>query len=145
MSKRLLTLLFSGAIVLLLFASAPAEAELFRSDLVCSDSAGTKVPAAAVGFTVIKDNGDLYVRLRAGAALAGAGFSCAVVCGNGATSEDPTCGDRVANRAGTLTTISRGLGSRPNLGVMACPSPVVTVETASGTGLVCQSGFVTPQ
>ena len=143
MSKRLLTL-FSGAIVLLLFASAPAEAELFRSNLVCSDPVGTNVPAAG-GFTVIKNDGDLYVQLRAGTAFAGAGFSCAVVCGNGATTEDPTCGDRVANRAGTLTTISRGLGSRANLGVMACPSPVVTVETLFGTGLECQSGFVTPQ
>ena len=143
MSKRLLAL-FSGAIALLLFASAPAEAELFRSNLVCSDPVGTNVPAAG-GFTVIKNHGDLYVQLRAGTAFAGAGFSCAVVCGNGVTAEDPTCGDRVANGAGTLTTISRGLGSRANLGVIACPSPVVTVQTLFGTGLECQSGFVTPQ
>ena len=111
---------------------------------MCSYPVGTNVPAAG-GFTVIKTNGDLYVQLRGGTAFAGAGFSCAVVCGNGATTEDPTCGDRVANRAGTLTTISRGLGSRANLGVISCPSPVVTVETLFGTGLECQSGFVTPQ
>jgi hypothetical protein len=138
MRKGLLTLC---GLVALLLAVSPASADLFyQSDLVC-------IGSPASGFAVIKaPTGDLYVKLVGGPT--NAQFTCEIRCNDGtvlAASTDTFCGDRRSNAAGTLTTISEGLGVGTAFvpAVTECQNPVVRV-TEPISGLVCVSGYATP-
>jgi hypothetical protein len=118
----------------------------YQSDLICDGVFDNGRPSGN-GFTVIHDfpKYDLYVRLTG--LPAGETVTCRINCKLPDDTPYPltdfNCGNRAANRAGTLVTISPGLGNPVNGGFPAgtqCREPFVEIF-GNTSSLFCVSGY----
>jgi hypothetical protein len=117
-----------------------------QSDLMCDAPFDSGLPSGN-GFTVIESfpTYDLYVRLTG--IPPGETVICRINCklpnGFPYFMVDFNCGNRAANRAGTLVTISKGLGNPVNGGFppgTQCREPFVEIFGNTST-LSCVSGY----
>ena len=134
---RLLLFVCSVLTVAMLFGAPVWAAPPYQSDLVCDPPF-----EGAFGFTVVKPDGGLYVKLTG--VTPGSDFACRLNCVRADGFEffvaDLDCGKAGAN--GVLTTISPGLVTAVNAGVSSptqCRNPIVDVSGTNGE--FCVSGF----
>lgn len=141
MGKRLLTLSGETIVLVLLLAAPAAEAgPLYQSDLACN----SRTSPHGSGLTVVKSNGDLYVRLQ-GLESTGT-VQCTIFCnvaGVGTSHVASSCGGRVIGPGGNLTTIAPRESFVPPLSAAfgsLCTFPLVEVLAPDDN---CVSGFDT--